>query len=104
MLVQASSLLLVITMYRHIEKVSHLTGHDFGVDFKSNLTNGSRNVLGAHGRDGRRREISPKVVIYIKKIILGRFLTLLTFFSAREKNSAQKNSPTIVDVAYNLNK
>lgn len=53
MLVKASSLLLVITMYRHPKKSRIRLAMKCGVDFKSNLTNGSRIVLGAHGSDGR---------------------------------------------------
>jgi hypothetical protein len=57
-----------------------LTGHECGADFKSNLTNGSRNVPGEHGnKKGFSHKKLTKVVNY-KKIILGRFHTLSTFF------------------------
>lgn len=77
-------------MCRHPKKSRFWLVMKCGVDFKSNLTNGSRNVLGVHGRQATR--LLSKLVIY-KKIILGRFPTLSTFLSTREKSQHKKVHP-----------
>lgn len=61
-----------------------------GVDFKSNLTNGSRNVLGVHGRQATR--FLSRLVIY-KKSFLVVSLHFQHFYP-REKKVSTKSSPT----------
>lgn len=80
-----------------------MTGHDFGVDFKSNLTNGSRNILGAHDNAPQRDffQNSQKVVIYKKNHSWSFPYTFNFFFfplpTRGEKkfvNEQKKTSPT----------
>ena len=77
-------------MNSHTKKTRIRLAMKCGVDFKLNLTNGSRNVSGKHGNKATRfLSRLSKVVIY-KNHSLVVFLRLSTFFLREKKFSTKK--------------